>query len=45
MAPGEEHRQREGEKVTEVTRPLWAGEDEHMVKRMATSTVRSALLG
>lgn len=29
----------------EVTRPLWASGDEHMIKGVMTSTVRSALLG
>ena len=45
MAPGDERHQCEGEKATEVTRPLWASGDEHRIKGMATSTVRSALLG
>ena len=44
-APGDDRRQWEGKKATEVKPPLWASGDEHMIKGMATSTVRSALLG
>ena len=40
---GDERRQREGEKATQLTRGLWANGDEYRIKRKAMTIVQSAL--